>query len=286
MAQADEALYRAKGRGRNRIVAAGSEQSTRGELSAANRWANRVKDTIAGGELVLVLQPIVRLRDNRPGFYEALVRMPNADGEVVLPSEFLPTAERFGLMPAVDRWVIGQVLRELTTRRDRRIFVNLAATSFEDDPLLDFVEGELAHGQIDPAQLGFEITETTAVRDLERVQKRLGAFRKLGCPIALDDFGVGFTSFAELVNLPVDFVKIGEPFTSGWAEDHARSLAIVRAIVEAAHALDKQVIAEAVESAEIAQQLCQLGVEYAQGFFFGQPSPAYLTTTEPNNAAA
>jgi len=212
--------------------------------------------------------------------------MPNADGEIVLPAEFLPTAERFGLMPAVDRWVIEQVLHQLCTRRDRRIFVNLAATSFEDDPLLDFVERELAESKIEPGQLGFEITETTAVRDLDRVQKRLGALREFGCPIALDDFGVGFTSFAELVNLPVDFVKIGEPFTNNWSQDHANSLAIVRAIVEVAHALDKHVIAEAVESAEIAEQLRELNVEYAQGFLFGHPSLGYLTTTEPKDAAA
>jgi EAL domain-containing protein (putative c-di-GMP-specific phosphodiesterase class I) len=290
MAQADQALYQAKRQGRNRIIAATSQPSTNGKLSATNRWANHIKDTIAAGQLVLALQPIVRLHDRCPVYYEALVRMPNTEGEIVLPGEFLTTAERFGLMPAIDRWVVEQVLGQLRLRRNLRIFVNLATTSFEDDPLLDHVEHQLAHGQTDPGQLGFEITETTAVLNLDRVQNRLGGLRRLGCPIALDDFGVGFTSFAELVNLPVDFVKIGQPFTNGWAEDRTRSLAIVRAIVQVAHALDKHVIAEAVESAEIAQQLHHLGVEYAQGFLFGHPSPEHLTqhnrTTEQPTGTA
>jgi EAL domain-containing protein (putative c-di-GMP-specific phosphodiesterase class I) len=236
----------------------------------ASRWATRLKDALAADEFVLALQPIVSLEDRRVVFSEALIRLPEGN-RLNLPGEFLPTAERFGLLPAVDRWVVKRTLEQLQACPSDRIFVNLGRASFEDDELLDWIGDEVRRIGLAPGRLGLEITETVAVQETARVRENLSRLREAGCLIALDDFGSGFASFVELTRLPIDFVKIAEPFTNGWTEDHSRSLAVVSAIAGVAQAFGVQVIGEQIETELVAHELRRLGIQYGQGYLFGRP---------------
>ncbi len=272
---ADRAMYRAKTQGKNRIAEAVDDRSELATLSITRRWIARTKDALATDALVLALQPIVELANGRTRYHEVLVRLPGSrPDELALPREFLPSAERFGLMPALDRWVVERALRMLRDDDELSLFVNLSAASFEDDRLLDMIERELGAPWIGRHRLGIEVTETAMFRDRNRAARRIESLKARGCLIALDDFGVGFTSFAELLELPVDFVKIGPPFTSGELGDAERSRAVVKAVVDVARALDKDVIGEAIESEETAAVLRSLGVELGQGFLFGAPERA------------
>jgi diguanylate cyclase (GGDEF)-like protein/PAS domain S-box-containing protein len=269
-AQADAALRVAKERGKNRISFA--DDASVGDLQPAadNRIAIEISDAIAEERLLVYLQPVVSLVCGRRVHSEALVRMRRRNGETALPGAFLPAAERLGLMPRIDRFVLETVIPELRDDPGLRVFVNLSPSSFEDDALLDWVAAELRLGGFAPAQLGFEITETTAIRDLERTGARMGELAAIGCPLALDDFGVGFSSFLELKTLPVGFVKIGGAFVADLLADES-SRAIVGSIVQVSRALGKQVIAEEVEDAAVVNALRKLGVEYGQGFHWSRP---------------
>jgi diguanylate cyclase (GGDEF)-like protein/PAS domain S-box-containing protein len=269
VSEADAALYEAKRRGRNRLVLADEGRSATAELVRANHWATRLREALDDDRLTFFLQPIVRMSDGEPEWYEALARIVDVDGTVVLPGSFLAAAERFGLATEIDRRVLELVLARLARQPNRRILVNLAAASLHDDGILRLVED--AVDGIPRCALGLEITETTAILDVERTAARLALFRELGCTLALDDFGVGFSSFEHLRALPVDYVKIPTTFTARLESDPTAG-AVVEAVIKVAHALGKQVIAEGVETAEVAAQLSRLNVEYGQGYLWGRPA--------------
>jgi len=271
LARADSALYEAKEQGRNRVVVSVGARREGADAGLESRWATRIKDALRDERLVLQFQPIVRLESGESEYVEALVRMRHENGMLIGPGSFLPAAERFGLMPQIDRWVVEQAVRLLRQRSDLRVFVNLAGPSLDDGDLLDLVAYELRAGRIGPGRLGIEVTEQTAVRDLAAARYRLAELRGLGCLVALDDFGVGFSSFEHLKVLPADFVKIGDSFVARLKADPANR-AIVQGIAAVAHALGKQVIAEAVETESAARLLASYGIEYGQGHLWGRPS--------------
>jgi EAL domain-containing protein (putative c-di-GMP-specific phosphodiesterase class I) len=266
MSVADAALYEAKRRGRNRLVLADRGQSATVELVRANRWATKIRDALDDWTLTFFLQPIVRIDDGEPEWYEALARIVDADGTVILPESFLPAAERFGLVTEIDRRILELVLAMLAEQPHRRVLVNIAAPSLHDDGVLRLIED--AVDTIPRGAVGLEITETTAILDLDRTAARLALFGGLGCPVALDDFGAGFSSFAHLRALPVDYVKIPATFIERLVDDPP-TRAVVEAVVKVAHALGKQVIAEGVETAEVAAEVSRLNIEYGQGYLWG-----------------
>jgi diguanylate cyclase (GGDEF)-like protein/PAS domain S-box-containing protein len=271
LALADSALYSAKERGRNRVVLVdGSVVPT--PLSEASIWASRVKDALRDRRFLLAYQPILRLETGLTAHYEALLRLRDEGGGLVGPGAFLPAAEQFGLLPQLDAWVVDEVLALLQGRNDIEVFVNLSGASLGEEVHLLAIEERIRESGIGRGRLAFEVTETTAVRDMIAAREWMRRLRDLGCRFALDDFGIGFSSFSYLQSLPADYVKIDGSFIRD-LDTNLANQALVKAIDTVAHTLGKETIAEQVENLGSVAVLRELGVEFGQGFALGEPNP-------------
>jgi diguanylate cyclase (GGDEF)-like protein/PAS domain S-box-containing protein len=274
LAHADQALGRAKGQGRDQFVMFKPDQSWQARVDSRLSGEKLIREALARGRFVLHAQPILDLKTNDVVQYELLIRMLDEKNQLVPPASFLYTAERFGLIRSIDRWVVRQAIRLISQQRALgnvvRLSVNLSGKSVGDLELTTLIEKELAEGGVDPGQLTFEITETTAITDAERSKIFAIALKQIGCRLALDDFGVGSNSMNQLKHLPVDYLKIDGSFIrdlpSNKVDQH-----LVRAMVEVARALKKRTVAEFVSSAEILKLVRDSGVDFAQGFFVGKP---------------
>lgn len=272
LAAADAALYAAKEKGRNRVVVADPADPKPSHLSEAGLWASRVKEALRLGRLRLLFQPILELATGRVVHFEALLRLTGDTGDLVSPGAFLPAAERFGLMPQIDDWVVETVLSRVAGRPGPEVFVNLSGSSLGHADLLHTLQERLEHYGPSARRLAFEITETTAVSDVEAAREWMRRLRERGCRFALDDFGIGFSSFAYLQSLPADYVKIDGSFIRG-LEANPANRALVKAIQTVAHTLGKETIAESVESRAAADVLREMGVAFGQGYALGPPVP-------------
>ncbi|HEV2874335.1 MAG TPA: EAL domain-containing protein [Thermoleophilaceae bacterium] len=259
---ADIALYEAKEGGRDRVATFTGQQGQR------LTWVGRIRRAIEAERLVLHAQPIVDLATGATVAEELLVRMLDESGEIVMPSAFLPTAERFGLIRDIDRWVVSRAL-ELTAA-GRRVSVNLSARSVSDPELTNRVDQGPAGA--DPTLLVFEITETAAAADMEDVRAFAERVQRLGCGLALDDFGTGFGSFIYLKHLPVSELKIDMEFVRNVAHSPA-DRRLVQSIVMIARALGVRTVAEGVEDEATLVLLRRYGVDRAQGWHLGRPVP-------------
>ncbi len=261
---ADIALYEAKEGGRDRVATFTGQQGQR------LTWVGRIRRAIEAERLVLHSQPIVNLATGETVGEELLVRMVDEAGELVMPSAFLPTAERFGLIRDIDRWVVSRALELIAA--GRRVSVNLSARSVSDPELTSRVEEGLRRAGADPALLVFEITETAAAADMEDVRAFAERVQRLGCGLALDDFGTGFGSFIYLKHLPVSELKIDMEFVRHVS--HSRSdRRLVESIVMIARALGVRTVAEGVEDEATLGLLRKYGVDFAQGWHLGAPAP-------------
>ena len=281
LAQADIACYAAKGLGRNQVhiyQQADRESSLR---HSETLGAAGLRDALEKNRFRLYYQPIVSLSEReQPRRYEVLLRVAqqphsNQDGGLVLPATFIPAAERYGLMGAIDRWVIEAAFRDYAQgagRTNARISINLSGNSLGDQGLLDFIELQLARYSFSPAQVCFEITETAAIHNLSRAAQLMTALKRRGCQLALDDFGSGLSSFHYLKTLPVDYLKIDGSFIKD-INNNPSDCALVAAINQMSHTLGLQTIAEYTHNQTIVERLRELGVDYAQGYFFGKPAP-------------
>ncbi|MCU1502808.1 MAG: two-component response regulator, partial [Ilumatobacteraceae bacterium] len=245
------------------------EQRMEAELHAA----------ITGGDLRAYFQPVVDLRDGSVVGLEALVRWPHAHDGLLLPDDFLGVAEHAGLMPDVGQWMLDRVLEILaqlrhgTRTEPLRVWINLSANELSGaDDVLRRITVAIDEGTISPREIGFEVTESTLLSDLDSAVDSLSSLRRLGVEIALDDFGTGYSSLSYLRRLPVTAVKIDRSFVAGLGRSLADE-AIVEAVIDLAHALGLRVIAEGVEDAVQADALIALGADEAQGFLFGTPAP-------------
>ncbi len=280
MAVADTALYAAKEKGRNRVMVVESAAGGASPLSEASRWASRIKEALRENRFVLHYQPIFHFKSGRAAHFEALIRLREGPDDLIAPEVFLPAAERFGLMPYVDSWVVDHVIELLVKRPAVEIFVNLSGTSLGDESLLSHIEERVTSTGLPAGRLAFEITETTAVRDIVVAREWMRRLKDRGCRFALDDFGIGFSSFSYLQSLPADYVKIDGSFIRGVETDPA-ARALVRAIDTVAHTLGKETIAECVENLDSVRTLVELGVEYGQGYALGRPAPELLPRAGP-----
>jgi EAL domain-containing protein (putative c-di-GMP-specific phosphodiesterase class I) len=229
-----------------------------------------VRSALRDGHLFLTFQPVIQLGNGMPLHYEALIRMRADDGSTYLPEQFLPCAERYGLMPQIDGWVFDEVMRILENRPEMRIFANLSGRSLTDESLLRRIEETIRASRLEPGRISFEITETAAVGDLASARNWVRRLKELGCLIALDDFGVGFSSLGYLRALEVDYVKIDRSFVHDLSTNPANR-ALVQAVNTVAQAMGKEVIAEGVESEAHADLLRGMGIDHAQGFHWGRP---------------
>ncbi len=279
LAQADTACYVAKDHGRNRIhVFSGQDAETirrRGEME----WANRLRWVIEEGRLLLDYQEVQPLQPGPPQdpHIELLLRLRDEDGRIAMPGAFLPAAERYGLVPQLDRWVIAEAISHFdrlhaSGRAPGRCSLNLSAATLEDEGLGDYVLDLIRQHGVAPERLCFEITETEAVRNLARAVRFIERLRAVGCQVALDDFGAGMSSFGYLKNLPVDVIKIDGSFIRD-VEVDPMSRSIVDAITEIGHQRGLEVVAEWVDSERLVETLRALGVDYGQGYALHRPEP-------------
>jgi EAL domain-containing protein (putative c-di-GMP-specific phosphodiesterase class I) len=230
---------------------------------------------------LLYAQEIVAVNgSSEPGSHcELLVRMVDEQGQLVPPMAFIPAAERYNLMPAIDRWVIRMALSTLSRLRLQGgtspislCAINLSGASIGDDRFLHFVHEQLRLFDVPRHTICFEITETAAIANLDKAQRFIEEFRALGCRFSLDDFGAGMSSFAYLKHLQVDFLKIDGGFVKDLADDPI-DRAMVEAINSVGHVMGKRTIAEFVDSERVMAALREIGVDYAQGYGVAKPKP-------------
>ncbi|UNK56226.1 EAL domain-containing protein [Pseudoxanthomonas daejeonensis] len=276
LAWADSACYQAKEGGRNRVCSYREDEDTTRRRSEME-WANRLRWALEQDRLLLDYQEVVPLLPSpeNPIHIELLLRLREEDGTVFLPGAFIPAAERYGLMPLVDRWVIRTALANFTRLHAcggelRTCAINLSGASIEDDGLADFILDTIYEFGVPATRVCLEITETVAVRNLLRVVRVIERLRAVGCRIALDDFGAGMSSFGYLKNLPVDVIKIDGSFVRDLGSD-PMSRAIVNAIAQIGQQRGLKVVAEWVDSERTLATLRELGVDYGQGFVLHRP---------------
>jgi diguanylate cyclase (GGDEF)-like protein/PAS domain S-box-containing protein len=283
LSHADLACNLAKQQGRNRTILYDPAESDKAGMAADMGWAARVREMLEHDRFQLVYQPIVSVTSGHVQDYEVLVRMICDDGQLILPGGFMPSAERFGLIHSVDRWIVERAIRQLGNLheqgRETGFSVNLSGKAFEDPSLLPLIQEMLADTGLDPTWLTFEITETAAIANLAAAEDFISALKDIGCQFALDDFGSGFSSFAYLKHLPVDKLKIDGGFVKGMAHSSVDQ-AMVESMNQIAHALGKQTIAECVENEATLQILRSMGVDRAQGNFIGRPREALLSIAQ------
>jgi PAS domain S-box-containing protein len=233
----------------------------------------RIREALDHDRLVLYAQPIVEVCGRQTVQHELLVRMVGPDGEPIAPREFLPIAEQHGLIGAIDRRVFQMAMRYAAA--GHQIQVNLSADSIGDSSFLLFVQAQIeAHG-VDPRLVVFEITETALINNEEVAKYFIETVRGLDCAVALDDFGTGYASFRYLKQLPVSLLKIDQEFVRDLDSDSSQTNRhVIRAIVSLAQGMGQKTVAEGVETEETLQILCELGVDYAQGYLFARPAPA------------
>jgi diguanylate cyclase (GGDEF)-like protein len=277
---ADAACFTAKELGGNRVVLASLDQSEMQERTKAMRWALRIREALDRNLFELDCQAIapVRAGSESGRHFEVLLRMRDPEtGERLVPEHFIPAAERFQLGVALDRHVVNLTLGWLEARDAAAATVglcaiNLTAASLVDEAFGNFLYHRVKNGRLPPGKFCFEVTETSAVRDLNRAQALITRMRSLGCSFALDDFGTGFCSFSYLRSLDVDYFKIDGSFVRD-LESSSLSMAVIRSITDIAHVLDKKTIAEHTENDAIFAHLRELGVDYGQGYGIHRPEP-------------
>ena len=279
LSAADAACYAAKDKGRNRVLVYQADNVELSQRRTQMQWVTRLKHALDEDRFVLYSQPIVPIASGTtaPVYQEVLLRLREEDGTIVLPGAFLPAAERYGLMPELDRWVVRTTLQWLAKHAAdpglaASYSINLSGQSLSDAPFLGFVLHEIERSGVSPGHVYFEITETAAVTASHSAREVMQTLKDRGCRFLLDDFGSGWSSFVYLKSLPVDFLKIDGSLVRDMAHD-VLDEAMVRSINEIGHVLGIATIAEFVESEAVLEKLKALGVDYAQGYGIALPAP-------------
>ena len=274
---ADSACAAAKDAGRNRVYSYQENDIDLMKRRKEMQWAARISNALEENRFELFRQTIMPLQSglDTGAHYELLLRMRDEQGNLVSPDLFIVAAERYGLTPSIDRWVIAHALRWLVSEADERerlalCSINLSGQSLADEKFLPFVVEQFQRSGIDGRLICFEITETAAIASYSQANRFIHALKEIGCRFALDDFGTGLSSFGYLKHFPVDFLKIDGSFVKEILHDPI-DREMVRSINEIGHLTGKQTIAEFAENAEIITMLRGIGVDYAQGYGVEKP---------------
>jgi diguanylate cyclase (GGDEF)-like protein len=284
LATANAACCAAKELGRNRMHLYNKDREVEQRRNEIN-WVVKINEALSQNRLCLYEQEIVALTDgdNHEDILphsEILIRLQDETGALIGPVEFIPAAERFGLMDDVDRWVIEQVIEHLHQRQlrglpDKIYSVNLSGFTLGDPSLAEFVESAIDRAGIDASLLHFEVTETAAIRHLDSAVQFMRLLNARGSCFYLDDFGSGLSSFSYLKELPVDYLKIDGSFVRTMLEEPT-SLAMVSTINHLAHSMGLKTVAEYVETDALKVKLAEMGVDFVQGFGISKPHPLIL----------
>jgi len=284
MSAADMACYAAKDQGRNRIRLYSDADVEFSQRRGEMDWVNKIKSALESNQFQLYHQTIAPLSDpTLSSHHEFLIRLKSENGGIILPDTFLPAAERFDLMPLIDRWVIKnacEYLEGLESKRDSQIsgpfFINLSGASLMDDSLFEYILEQLTAYNITPGMVCFEVTETVAISNLENTANFMERCRNVGIKFALDDFGSGFCSFSYLKAVPVDYLKIDGGFVQNMLEDEI-DCSIVESVNNIGHVAGLRTIAEYVETPDIMEKLKTMGIDFAQGYCIDRPKPLLET---------
>lgn len=285
LSAADSAAQAAKEQGRNRVHCFEENDLDLMRRRREMQWAARITTALEDGRFELYRQEILPLQMTEHGrHYEILLRMRDEQGKVVTPDHFISAAERYGITPSIDRWVVENTFRWLVSEADEReklalCSINLSGQSLADDKFLPFVIERFHRTGIDARRICFEITETAAIASYSQATRFIHALRELGCRFALDDFGTGLSSFGYLKHFPIDFLKIDGSFVKEILRDPI-DREMVRSINEIGHLTNKKTIAEFAENEEIIAMLRDLGVDYAQGYGVGHPQRIQATSVD------
>jgi diguanylate cyclase (GGDEF)-like protein len=282
---ADASCYAAKDGGRNRIHIYQPEDVDLSKRHVEMEWVGRILLAMEEERFCLYCQPIISLKNThedvlgKPFFYEILMRQVDQDGRIIPPMAFIPAAERYNIMEKIDRWVIKKTFQtyrqyiDLRKNPEKFLFtINLSGVSLSDATLLEYICDLFEQYRVPPDCICFEITETSAIVNLANTIQLMEALKSLGCRFLLDDFGSGMSSFAYLKNLPVDFLKMDGNYVRDIVSNPI-DFAMTQSIHSIAEAMKIKTIAEFVESQETMDLLIEMGVDYGQGFFIGNPVP-------------
>lgn len=274
LSRVDSACYAAKGDGGNRIHIYRTDDRLIEDRNSQMQWVSRINTTLQHNRFVLYMQPLAGLKMNDEQHCELLIRMQGDDGKLYPPGSFLPIAERYHLMPQIDRWVVNAALTIIARKGvafNMVCAINLSGQSLSQEGFLDFVINQIKHHKVDAKQLCFEITETAVITHLNKARQFIQALRAIGCRFSLDDFGSGLSSFAYLKNLEVDIIKIDGMFVKAIA-NNTIDRAMVESINNIGHVMGLQTIAEFAENGAIINILKEIGVDYAQGYGVAMPA--------------
>jgi diguanylate cyclase (GGDEF)-like protein len=279
LSEGDTACFTAKEQGRNRVFAFHDASASQYMRQTSRGWLKRINDALAEGAFTLLYQPIMPIdAPNSPVTrVEALLRMSETGGELILPMSFIPVAERYDLMRTIDRWVIDRAFsdfrRLVRARNDSapaEFSVNLSGHTLSSPDFAPYIQEKLAQYGMPPQALHLEITETAAIANVERARNLIETLRALGVRFMLDDFGSGLSSFNYLKHFPVDGLKVDGLFVKGVAKNYL-DYALVESIYRIGTSLGLATVAEYVENEDIARKLVQIGITTGQGFYLSPP---------------
>ena len=270
MTRAEIALQQAKRAGRNHSVLYQRSDAQRRSLREGNGIARLVQQALADDRLVLAYQPVVESGSGTPAFYECLLRLRREDGQLMAAGQFVPVVEQLGMMRQIDRRVFDLVAEELEANPEARLAFNISGYTTGDERWLDAVVDRLKRRPDVASRLIVELTETAALQDIEESVRFVSTLRDLGCRIALDDFGAGYSSFRHLKTLPLDIVKIDGAYVRDLAS-RADNQVFIRTLLGLTQAFGLASVAEFVETGDDADLLAQQGVGFLQGWHFGRP---------------
>jgi diguanylate cyclase (GGDEF)-like protein/PAS domain S-box-containing protein len=288
LAQADTACYHAKSVGGNAIQVYEKTHPALQKINDEMQWVGAITKAFEAHRFALYRQQKVALAPGIRGqHFEILLRLRGEDGAIITPGEFLPAAERYGLAPSFDRWVVRNLFAYLDTHPDDDACyaLNLSGRSLSDPGTAEFILDEIGQYRFDPARISFEVTETAAIDSLDACERLILSLKSRGIQFALDDFGKGQSSFGYLKRLPVNCLKIDGDFVRGMSHDREK-LAIVKAMHTLGKELGKLTIAEQVETESDLDCLKDMGVDFVQGFLLGEPAPLPLNQRSESRSAA